>query len=187
MRVLIVVHGFPPRAEGGSEIYVDAHARALARIFGDEVLVLTRESDASRPEYAVRTEERDGIRIVWINNTFRDTRSFEDSYRNEAIGSVARRIIDEFRPEVAHVHHLTCLSTQIVPALAERHVPVFFTLHDYWLMCHRGQLLDLEFRICSGPEASACGRCIGPAAAMPPAAFVVARALRALEMQPRVA
>src|SRR6266508_3550560 len=104
MRVLIVVHGFPPQAEGGSEIYVRAHARALARRFGDAVLVLTREQDPERVEYSVRDEERDGLRIVWINNTFRNTRTFEESYRNEDILSIARGIIDEFRPDVAHIH-----------------------------------------------------------------------------------
>src|SRR5262245_17382514 len=149
MRVVIVVHGFPPRAQGGSEIYAQAHARELVRQFGDEVLVLTREQDVHRPEYAVRTEQRDGFRVVWINNTFRQTRSFEESYRNEAIGSIAEHVIDEFRPDAAHIHHLTCLSTTIVPSLSARSVPCFMTLHDYWLMCHRGQLLDRDLRICN--------------------------------------
>src|SRR5262245_36981315 len=111
MRVVIVVHGFPPHAQGGSEIYAQAPDRQLERQCGDEVLVLTREQDAHRPEYAVRTETRDGFRVIWINNTFRQTRSFEESYCNEAIGSIAERVIDEFRPEAAHIHHLTCLST----------------------------------------------------------------------------
>ncbi len=80
MRILVVVHGFPPSAQGGSEIYAHAHARALAAL-GDEVLVLTREQDPARPEYAVREEQRDGLRIVWVNNTFRNTRTFEETYR----------------------------------------------------------------------------------------------------------
>ena len=79
MRVLEVVHGFPPSAQGGAEIYAHAHARALREECGDEVLVLTREQDPNRPEYEVRTEARDGLRIVWINNTFRETRSFEET------------------------------------------------------------------------------------------------------------
>jgi GT2 family glycosyltransferase/glycosyltransferase involved in cell wall biosynthesis len=182
MRVLIVVHGFPPQVEGGSEVYVHAHARALARHFGDDVLVLTREQDPERPEYSVRTEERNGLRIVRINNTFRRTRSFEESYRSETVCGVACGIIDEFRPEVAHIHHLTCLSTMIVPALAERRIPCFFTLHDYWLICHRGQLFDLDHRVCSGPDASGCcRRCLGPHAAAPPSAFLAARAMRTVE------
>jgi glycosyltransferase involved in cell wall biosynthesis len=165
LKILIVVHAFPPRTEGGSEIYVESYARELVRQFGDDVLVVTREADARTREYNVRRDTRDGVRVVWINNTFRRKRSLEYSYRNPAIAAIAERVIDEFRPDVAHVHHLTCLSTLIVPALAARAIPVFFTLHDYWLMCHRGQLFDRDGHVCGGPAAN-CGRCIdalGPA------------------------
>lgn len=181
MRIIEVVHAFPPLAEGGSEVYAEAHARALMR-GGDEVLVLTREQDPKQAEYHVRSETRDGLRIIRINNTFRHTRSFEDSYRNDAIGSLARRIIDDFKPDVAHIHHLTCLSTTIVPTLADRGIPCFMTLHDYWLICHRGQLFDLDHRICDGPDAEgACRRCIGFQATAPPSAFRAARAWRTVE------
>src|SRR5262249_15202516 len=91
MKVLVVVHGFPPYAQGGSEIYAHAHACALHREFGDDVLVVTRENAADSPEYALRTEEREGLRIVWINNTFRHTRTFADTYRNDAIAAITDR------------------------------------------------------------------------------------------------
>ena len=109
MKILVVVHGFPPVAQGGVEIYAHAQATALWRLFGDDVLVLTRDQDSSRPEYELRTEERDGLRIVRINNTFRATSSFEETYRNKTVGALADRLIDDFRPDVAHIHHLTCL------------------------------------------------------------------------------
>ena len=86
MRVLIVVHGFPPQAQGGSEIHAHDHALALRRCFGDEVLVLTREQDAGRPEYDLRWESRDGLPVAWINNTFRSVPSFEATYRNASLG-----------------------------------------------------------------------------------------------------
>ena len=184
MKLLLVVHGFPPAAQGGSEIYTHRQAVALRRIFGDELLVLTREQDRSRPEYAVRVEHRDGLEIVWINNTFRHTRRFEDTYRNDDIGTIAAGIIDRFRPDVAHLHHLTCLSTTIVAALAARGVPRLMTLHDYWLICHRGQLLDVDYQVCEGPEVrepAECRSCLGPAGAAGRAGFVGAAAARALE------
>ena len=71
MRVLVVAHGFPPSAQGGAEIYADEHARMLVHLHADDVHVLTRESRADRPEYGVRTEQRDGLSITWVNNTFR--------------------------------------------------------------------------------------------------------------------
>ena len=180
MRVLLVVHGFPPAAQGGTEIYADAHARTLRDRFGDDVCVLTREQDPSRPEYSIRSATRAGIRIVWVNNTFRKARSFADTYCNESIDSIAGALVDEFAPDVAHVHHLTCLSTGIIHTLAARRVPVFMTLHDYWLMCHRGQLLDERYRVCEGPEPAGCANCLGPAAGIGAAGFAGAAVMRAV-------
>jgi GT2 family glycosyltransferase/glycosyltransferase involved in cell wall biosynthesis len=142
--------------------------------------VLTREDDPAEPEYRVRRETRDGVPIVWVNNTFRQVRSFEETYANPAIGDIASRLIDEFRPDVAHVHHLTCLSTTIVRALAERRVPCVFTLHDYWLLCHRGQLLDRACRVCDGPGRSGCASCLDAAAGAARIGFAAAPAIRAI-------
>src|SRR6185503_13791161 len=180
MRVLVIAHGFPPQVQGGSEIYAHDHARALRERCGDEVFVLTREQDASRPEYDVRLEDRDGLRVAWVNNTFRATTSFEDSYRNPAIAHLAARLVDEWRPAVAHAHHLTCLSTEIVDVLASRRIPIVYTLHDYWLLCHRGQRLDTRYEICDGPGPDGCGACVHPGADAPIPAGAVP-ALRAIE------
>jgi GT2 family glycosyltransferase/glycosyltransferase involved in cell wall biosynthesis len=180
MRILEVAHGFPPAAQGGTELYAHAHALAL-RDGGDEVLVLTREQDPNRTEYDVRTETRDRLRIVSVNNTFRSTRTFEETYRNEAIGAIAGKAIDEFRPDAAHIHHLTGLSTTIVRALAGRRIPIVFTLHDYWLLCHRGQLLDVNHRVCAGPGAEGCHACLPAAGGAGPVGFAGAVAVRALE------
>ena len=92
MRVLVVVHGLPPHAQGGSEIYAESVARELRRRHGDDVLILTRENDVSRDDDVVRTEDRDGLRIVWINNTFRRLASFAESYANPRIDAVAARV-----------------------------------------------------------------------------------------------
>ena len=178
MRVLVIAHGFPPSASAGAEIYAHAHASALHAL-GDEVVVLAREADVNREEYALRTEPRGGLRIVWLNNTYRRTRRFEDTYRSDAIEAAAVTVIDDFKPQAAHIHHLTGLSTTIVHALAARRIPVIVTLHDYWLMCHRGQLLDTRYQVCDGPEPSRCRHCLGAAGGAGPIAFAGATAVRA--------
>ena len=181
MKILTVVHGFPPHAQGGSEIVAELQTRTLREQYGDTVFVMTREHDTSAPEYRVRTEHRDGQTIAWINNTFRSTRSFAETYDNPAITQIAANLIEAFAPDVAHVHHLTCLSTGIVPLLARCGVPCFVTLHDYWLLCHRGQLLDCDLQRCAGPEPSGCDRCLGDAAGVGRAGFAFAAAWRGLE------
>jgi len=181
MRVLIVVHGFPPLAQGGSEIYAEAHALALRRYFGDEVGVLTREHDPARPEYGVREEEHEGLRIIRINNTFRNARSFEETYCNKTIDDLAASVIDRFQPDVAHIHHLTCLSTGIVQQLATRGIPRYLTLHDYWLICHRGQFLGVDYSLCENADCAVtemCAQCLDPA--VPAAVGSAGRFVRAI-------
>ncbi len=150
----------------------------MTSTFGDTVTVLTREDVAGAPEFRIRRETRDGLELVWINNTFRTTRRFEETYVNAHITARAAQVIDTARPDVAHVHHLTCLSTTIVDELARRAIPVVLTLHDYWLICHRGQLLDQTLARCDGPGAAGCARCTGEGGAV---AFAGARLLRPIE------
>jgi glycosyltransferase involved in cell wall biosynthesis len=180
VRVLLVVHGVPPAALGGTEIYVHDLAQALHRSLGEEVVVLAREADPRRPEHAVRRELRSGVPVVLVNHTFRRARGFQDTYRSAAIGRIAGRLADELKPDVAHVHHLTCLGTDVVTELARRRIPILFTLNDYWLICHRGQLLDRDGRRCEAPGPGACARCVGGPAAAPGRGLGpgVARALR---------
>ncbi len=180
MRILLVVHGFPPTSLGGTEIYTRDLALALHRGHGHEVWVLTREANPSRPEHELREDDRDGLRVVTVNNTFRGCRSFADTYRNPEIRRLAGELLDRVRPEVAHLQHLTCLSTGIVDELATRGIPSVLTLNDYWMICHRGQLLDVDLRRCPGPQVS-CGRCILPHAGGGDGFFRAAGAVRWLE------
>jgi GT2 family glycosyltransferase/glycosyltransferase involved in cell wall biosynthesis len=181
MRVLVIVHAFPPLAQGGAEYYAHALATRLHRDHHDDVAVLTREHVTEAPDYRTRDERRDGLRIRWVNNTFRGARTFAESYDNPRITALAAEYIDEVRPDVAHIHHLTCLSTGIVFELKRRGVPVVLTLHDYWLLCHRGQLLDVNLERCDGPLPDGCAKCLGRATEGGAAIYAGARAVRALE------
>ena len=181
MRLMQVVHGFPPGATGGTEVYAHDLAMELNHLFGDEVLVLAREAAPDRPELSLRFERRNGIRIAYINNTYKLCRSFEQTYRQDGVRRVAAELMDEIRPEAVHFHHLTGLSTDLVSEASRRNVPTLFTLHDYWLLCQRGQLLDMDYRQCAGPSPTRCVRCVGTAASAGPATFHGASLLRSLE------
>jgi len=41
----------------------------------------------------------------------------------------------------------------------EYHLPVVFTVHDFWLFCVKGQLIDQNNSICSGAGAEKCHHC----------------------------
>ena len=178
MRILLVVHGFPPAAGGGTEVYTRNLATALGDDPHDRVMVLARESDPGRPEHAVRRVERGSVSATMVNNTFQACLSFEESYANPAIARIAGEVLDAWRPDVVHIQHLTCLSTGIPGEAVRRSIPVVMTLNDYWLICHRGQLVDRDGAACAGPFGSGCAGCVQPEMLAGPAALRCGRALR---------
>ena len=180
MRILQVVHGFPPDANGGTESYVRDLAAALAASGNDAVTVLTRHGDENARDLSVRTWTDGAVHVISVNNTFHSCESYESSYANLPIERFAAGLLDEWRPDVVHLQHLTCLSTGIPRQAARRDIPVVMTLNDYWLICHRGQLVDLDGRRCPGPWDGGCARCLPPGALATDAAFRSVRRLQSL-------
>ena len=181
MRILQVVHGFPPDAHGGTEAYVRDLAAAFTMRGDDDVGVFTRHGDGNARELSVRRWKDGAVEVASVNNTFHSCQSYESSYTNPAIERIVGDFLGEWRPDIVHLHHLTCLSTGIPRQAAHRGIPVVMTLNDYWMICHRGQLVDLDGRRCPGPWNSGCARCLPPGALASRAAF---RSLRTLQSFP---
>ncbi len=63
------------------------------------------------------------------------------------------RVLDAFRPDLVHLHHLGGgLSTSFVGLVRRRGLPTALTLHDYWFMCPRSTPVDRDGRLCPGPD-----------------------------------
>jgi len=176
VRIALVIHGFPPANMAGSEVYTFNLAVELAR--RHEVFVFHRAADPSRPEYEVKTKEFMGLHITTINNNFKSGPEFAKTYRNEIIAGKFGEFLDEASPQVVHFHHVTCLSTTCVEEASSRGIPVVYTLHDFWLFCQRGQLLDRNLAICAGPSDKACAECLAAQLAMSGRAGKTASAIK---------
>ncbi|MCX5867823.1 MAG: glycosyltransferase [Proteobacteria bacterium] len=160
MKILQIIHAFPPQSIGGSEIYTRNLALALAKK-GAEVLVLTRVNNPAQKEYLTSSHSDDGFQVFAINNTFKYCTSFELTYKNQIINGIYAKLIDNWKPDLVHFEHLTCLSTTLVKETSRRKIPTVFTLHDYWLICQRGQLLKKDLSLCEGPNRENCYACLG--------------------------
>lgn len=159
MRVLFVVHMFLPENRAGVETYTWQVARALAAR-GHEVKVLTARKTISLTTGETRDRSLDGLEITDAVNTlvFDD---YAESYASPAMEEAFGRILDSWRPDVAHVQHLMHWSTRLPEIARERGVRVITTLHDYWFVCGRmGQLIDAEGEMCAGPSAGRCAPCL---------------------------
>ncbi len=159
MRILIIIHGYPPFYMAGSEVYTYNHARELAK--NNEVFVFHRIEDKSQPLYQITDTVSEGVNIRYINNYEPKDAVFYDKYLNPRIDDEFRNYVKIANPDVVHIGHLSHLSTQI-PIIAKREfgLPVLFTIHDFWMFCHRGQLINPEdWKICPLPNIEQCTRC----------------------------
>lgn len=159
MRILLVSHDFLPNHPSGTEVYTWQLGVRL-RERGHEVHVFTTEKDVSRPNLRLDRRTWDGLPVhELVNNLFygdfRETWDFPPAQR--AFGA----LLDELRPDVVHVMHLLYLSVGCVEEAAQRGIPVFHTLHDYWLQCARfGQRIHADGSICHVIEHARCGGCL---------------------------
>ena len=155
MKILQVIHGYPLRYNAGSEVYTQGLAQALAE--RHEVHVFTRQENAFLPEYSM-IEETDPsdprIRLHVINMA-----RARDGYSHAAGDGAFSDLLDRLRPRVVHIGHLNHLSTSLVFPAKERNIPILFTLHDYWLMCPRGQFIQMHpqdisdnWHLCGGQD-----------------------------------
>jgi glycosyltransferase involved in cell wall biosynthesis len=64
-------------------------------------------------------------------------------------GHNLRKIIDHFKPDLAHIHlYKGGLTAAILPVLRKRKIPTVITLHDYSLLCPRNIMIDGAGKIC---------------------------------------
>lgn len=164
MRIVKVIHGYPMRYNAGSEVYSQTLCHGLVER-GHEVHVFTREEDSFAEDFALRREvDRDDARVrLHLVNTARS----RDRYRHEGVDARFAALLDEVRPHVVHIGHLNHLSTSLVGEANRRGIPIVYTLHDFWVMCPRGQLMQMNpadptdlWAVCDGQEDRKCAeRC----------------------------
>ena len=160
MKILQVIHTFPPHSLAGSEIYTYNLSRELAK--SHEVVVFHAINDPDAEEYDIQVDSYHGFKVSTINNTFKHCTSFETHYRNEMIAKKFGELLDEVTPDIVHIGHLIDLSVTLVDEAKKRNIPVVLTLHDFWLFCPLGRLLKADLTLCQGPQMSECAKCLAP-------------------------
>lgn len=156
MKILEVIHGYPPEYNAGSENYTEAVVNELAKR-GNEVAIFCRVENRIRPEFELNEISLgEHVRKFTINVAVT-----KDKFSITEVDKAFIKVIDLFQPEVAHIEHLNHLSIGITDILAGRRIPMVYTLHDFWLMCPRGQFIQSnsegeQWKVCDGQEDSKC-------------------------------
>jgi len=155
MKILKIIHGYPPNYNAGSEVYSQSVVNELKK--KHQITVFTREENEYVPDFGFRKETKENVDFVYVNMA-----RGKDGYNHKLLNQQFEKFVKELKPEVAHIGHLNHLSIGIVDVLFENKIPIVYTLHDFWLMCPRGQFLQRNFdgenlfKLCDKQEDNKC-------------------------------
>src|SRR5574337_477332 len=158
MRILQIVHGFPPESTAGTERYCEAVSRALlARGHACAVLAGSGQRAA---QAALAAESQDGLPVTRYLRAAGQAESWRDEYDPEA-EALIRDLLSHDRPDLVHLHHWHRLTNNLAAICADLGIPVVVTLHDVWTSCPRIHRIHREGLFCKEPLLTApCLHCV---------------------------
>ena len=165
MKILKVIHGYPPLYNAGSEVYSQLLCHGLSK--NHEVHVFTREENPFDKDFSIR-EASDSLNpSIKLHIANIPLEKYRYQYRHAELDEIFARLLRTIEPDIVHIGHLNHLSTSIVWEIAKQNIPMIYTLHDYWLMCPRGQFIqrnpslnDELWALCDGQDDQKCAaRC----------------------------
>jgi glycosyltransferase involved in cell wall biosynthesis len=152
------MHGFPPEYMAGSEVYSLHLAKELNK--NHEVIVFHRIENPFLEEYQVTESNFEGLKKFMVNIPYLP-HYFEGRYINQKVEVIYEELLMELKPDIVHFGHLNYLSTNLVKITKSLNLPVIFTLHDFWLYCPRGQLINRrDESLCYDIDYNKCVDCL---------------------------
>jgi len=156
MHILKIIHGYPLNYNAGSEVYSQSICNELSKL--NKISVFTREENPYSPDFDIRHEKaNDNLDFYFVNNP-----QGKDGYRHKQMDDNFAELVKQLNPDIAHVGHVNHLSTGLIDELNKLNIPIVYTIHDFWLMCPRGQFLTRSigkannFQLCEKQEDKKC-------------------------------
>lgn len=164
MRILQVVHGFPPKQKTGTETLTYNLSKELSK--KHEVHVFHPVYENRRTPQLIH-KRKDGLHLhelimgehvlkkMWRFVTCRLPRL---SCRNHKAERVFNELLTETKPTIVHFQHLIGLSVSL-PIIASKYCPTVLALNDYWLICPTTHFLTYDGSVCNGFSPENCSKC----------------------------
>ena len=140
MKILKIIHGYPPLYNAGSEVYSQMLCHELVK--HHEVHVFTREENPFIEDFSLRIthdllQPKITLHVVNIPGE-----KYRYRYQHPELDNIFAKLLRQLQPDIVHIGHLNHLSTSLINEIAKYKIPIVYTLHDYWLMCPRGQFIQ---------------------------------------------
>ncbi|MEO2092731.1 MAG: glycosyltransferase [bacterium] len=159
LKILYVVHGFPPDTWAGTEIYTFNLASEMQRL-GHSCTVLCRvPATAEEPDFHLETSQFQGLRVLRLVHRL-DHKSLRQSYQHDEAEEAFARVLAREAPDLVHFQHLIHTSAGLVQVAREQKLATVITCHDYWGLCARVQLIRPDGVICEENQGAGCFLCV---------------------------
>jgi glycosyltransferase involved in cell wall biosynthesis len=158
-KILMVVHGFPPYNNGGTELYTYNISVELKKL-GHEVVVLHPVMYRQRELYGFSPKKYNGLDVIEFNIYSNNAPPSLDFF-NERYDKAFHNLLRGTRFDIVHFQHLQGLSANWLKIAKLNNALTLLKLDDFWFLCKNVHLIDSNNRYCSGPESDEkCSTCL---------------------------
>ena len=155
MKILQVVHNFPPHSWAGTENYTLALSLAL-RSLGVEIEVIHPRHKTGSMD--VELFDVGGLPVMTADLPQR--RSAYERIINKSAANVVVQVARQRRVDLIHAQHLIKFSGEVLPLAEQYGIPTVLTLHDFWLSCHYTFRQKPGMQPCPGHGDETCLECL---------------------------
>jgi glycosyltransferase involved in cell wall biosynthesis len=188
LSVLHVVHGWPPFATGGTEVYARGLALEQTRRHRVSVFARFAGEDRSTGQRAAYLDHGTRVRLV-CNNFDRRNPIARNAIKDRHFEHELELFLKEVEPDLVHIHHLAGHCASLMGVVQRAGIRTVYQVQDWWALCARANLWHPDDGLCPGPSAQRCATCL-PLTGLPPReplnrllhrmrAFFIKRQLRA--------
>ena len=162
-KILFVCHDFPPYKYAGAQLYTFELAKELIAL-GDDVWVFhpvdISKTSSGAEVYSIEKTDFQGVGIFRIVIDEKGGSGRSDPFLSKPVEERFRELLIRENFDLVHFHLLFRLSATLPMVTKSLSIPSVATLHDYWLLCSMGHMIDTQLRECSGPETpTKCADC----------------------------
>ncbi|MEQ1575334.1 MAG: glycosyltransferase, partial [Vicinamibacterales bacterium] len=144
VRILQVIHQFPPYSSQGSEVYCYNLSKWLSA--RDDVRVFHVSNTARRRPHRLTRETYDGLQTLHCVDGGEYSRIAD--WPNAFLREAFQMALDECAPEIVHFHNFVSLGDDLVSTARASGAAVVYTLHDFGLICPNMYLLRTDGKLC---------------------------------------
>ena len=140
LELAFIGQGWFPDAGG-----VESHTRDLARELGKRghrVRALCLDTREGLEPWTTRDHEVEGVTVTRMAYRYHDHRALADVVESARANAVVRSWLARAPTDLVHVHHASGFGLGILREIHATRSLLASTLHDYWPLCPRGQMMQ---------------------------------------------